>query len=224
MTEPMGCAAVQELAAELALGLVAGPERARALGHLDSCPACRSLVDSLARTGDALLVLAPGGEPGPGFETRVVERMVAVGGFGAAAVSPPSRRRWRVPMIAAAAAAVVALAAGVVIGQMGDRDGGPYAAATMRTAEGERVGELVVGGDDRTFVFIAVPAWEPDSPTRDYVVRVDLASGEPVFVENVSLVPGSGTWGTVLDVEPDEVVAVSLLGREGRVWCSARVD
>ncbi len=218
----LDCDAVRELAAELALGLVGGPERAAALAHLDSCPSCRGHVDSLARTGDSVLVLAPGSEPPSGFETRVVDRLRAEIDAGRPPVASARPHRWLAAAVSAAAAAV-ALVAGVLIGRA-DEDGRRYAEATMRAADGEYVGELVVGGGEQAFVFIAVPAWEPDGPPRDYVVRIELAGDDPILVRDVSLAPGSGTWGAVLDVDPDDVVAVALLGEEGRVWCSARVD
>lgn len=222
MTGPTdnGCRAVEELAAELALGLLEGPERAAALAHLDSCPACRELVATLSRTGDAVLVLAPGGEPMPGFETRVLERLVADGAIPPAETSAPSRR-WLAPLAAVAAALI--LIAGVAVGRLGDRD--PVLTEAMRTPEGDYVGEVVVGGDERAFVFVAVPGWVPrEGSPRVYVVRIELVDGDPILVDGVTLQAGSGAWGTMLDVHADEVAAVAVLGTDGKVWCAAEIS
>jgi hypothetical protein len=63
------------MGAEVALGILSGPERADALNHMEHCVACRTLVESLAQTGDALLLLAPEADPPMGFESRVAARV-----------------------------------------------------------------------------------------------------------------------------------------------------
>jgi anti-sigma-K factor RskA len=77
MNEPhaMGCDELADVAAELALGVLTGRERAEALAHLAQCPACRENVRQLAVTGEELLELLPVSEPPPGFETRVMDRL-----------------------------------------------------------------------------------------------------------------------------------------------------
>src|SRR5215831_9692959 len=71
----MGCARFADVAAELALGVLTGRERAEALAHLDFCDECREHVRQLTMTGEELLGLLPSREPPPGFETRVMERL-----------------------------------------------------------------------------------------------------------------------------------------------------
>ncbi len=71
----MGCAEFADIAAELALGVLTGRERARALAHLEGCDACRENVRQLAVTGEELVGLLPAIEPPAGFETRVMERL-----------------------------------------------------------------------------------------------------------------------------------------------------
>jgi anti-sigma-K factor RskA len=80
----MGCAEFDDAAAELALGVLTGRERARALAHLDWCDACRENVRQLTVTGEELVGLLPAIEPPAGFETRVMERL----GLGAPAPAP----------------------------------------------------------------------------------------------------------------------------------------
>jgi hypothetical protein len=77
MSEPndMTCTGLADVAAELALGVLTGRERAMAVAHLDECDACREDVRHLMVTGEQLLELLPSAEPPAGFETRVLERL-----------------------------------------------------------------------------------------------------------------------------------------------------
>lgn len=76
----MTCAELANVAAELALGVLTGRERAEAVAHLDRCEDCREGVRQLMATGEGLLALLPEREPPVGFETRVLDRL----GFGLA--------------------------------------------------------------------------------------------------------------------------------------------
>src|ERR1700722_14239097 len=80
----MGCAEFDDVSAELALGVLTGRERARALAHLDWCDTCRENVRQLTVTGEELVGLLPAIEPPAGFETRVMERL----GLGTPAPAP----------------------------------------------------------------------------------------------------------------------------------------
>jgi hypothetical protein len=71
----MTCAELADVAAELALGVLTGRERALAVAHLDKCDACREDVRQLMATGEQLVELLPPAEPPAGFETRVLERL-----------------------------------------------------------------------------------------------------------------------------------------------------
>src|SRR3954452_2147868 len=71
----MSCAMLADVAAELALGVLTGRERADAIEHLDRCEACREDVHKLMATGDEFLGLLPPAEPPAGFETRVLDRL-----------------------------------------------------------------------------------------------------------------------------------------------------
>ncbi len=90
MSEPkdMTCAELADVAAELALGVLTGRERAMAVAHLDKCDACREDVRQLMATGEQLLELLPSAEPPAGFETRVLERL----GLPVSAQEPVSAR------------------------------------------------------------------------------------------------------------------------------------
>jgi hypothetical protein len=89
MSEPndMSCAQLHEVAAELALGVLTGRERAAALAHLDYCEDCREEVQQLMETSGQLLGLLPPAEPPAGFETRVLARL-------GLPVPPPEAPPW----------------------------------------------------------------------------------------------------------------------------------
>ena len=53
------CPEVEALAAELALGIVLGSDRASALAHLGACASCRRLVETLTNVADPLLLRHP---------------------------------------------------------------------------------------------------------------------------------------------------------------------
>ena len=71
----MTCEELADVAAELALGVLTGRERAMAVAHLTECDACREDVRQLMATGEQLLQLLPAAEPPAGFETRVLARL-----------------------------------------------------------------------------------------------------------------------------------------------------
>jgi hypothetical protein len=73
--DDMSCDEFAEVAAELALGVLTGRERAAALAHLDGCESCREQVRELTLAQDELLALLPSQEPPAGFESRVLERL-----------------------------------------------------------------------------------------------------------------------------------------------------
>jgi hypothetical protein len=73
--EDMSCDEFAEVAAEFALGVLTGRERAAALAHLNGCESCREQVRELTMVGDELLALLPPAEPPAGFESRVLDRL-----------------------------------------------------------------------------------------------------------------------------------------------------
>jgi len=73
--DDMSCDEFGGVAAELALGVLTGRERAAALAHLDGCESCREQVRELTMVQDELLSLLPSQEPPAGFESRVLDRL-----------------------------------------------------------------------------------------------------------------------------------------------------
>jgi hypothetical protein len=245
---PMTCADVQGLAAELALDLLTGAERAAALAHLTGCAACRSEVASLTDVGEAMLAIAPEVPPSAGFESRVIARISALSagtgasagggtGAGAGAERPaggggrrPARRR-RVLAAMAAAVAVVALAAALVLGRGGgaDRtgDGSAVAAADFHTSSGRVVGEATLRDGDPSVVTVDMGDWVEhlrrygESADHSYWLTVE-AAGERA--EAYALPVGEpGPWHVALDDESaGAITSVAVVDETGRTWCDAR--
>jgi hypothetical protein len=71
----MGCDEFADVAAEVALGVLMGRERADALAHLERCDACRETLRQLTMTSEQLLELLPAVEPPAGFESRAMARL-----------------------------------------------------------------------------------------------------------------------------------------------------
>jgi hypothetical protein len=218
---PADCAALREVAADLALGSLQGSERGEALAHVAHCPACRAHVQELAEAVDVLLALAPEAEPPAGFESAVLARIDEERGD-----VPRRRGRGRVLLAAAAVALLLAgLAAGFVLG---GRDGSEseLAWATMRSPEGDAVGEVWrYGGDDATLV-VSVPAWaevEGEDGPR-YTLRLALDDGDTVEVGDFGLGTGTSSWGVHAPVAAATIEAVSVVDDTGRLWCTGTFD
>lgn len=93
------CAEVRELAAELALGILGGADRAEVVLHVNGCARCQAYVAELTEAADAIPLLVPEVEPPAGFEARVLRQ------FGAD--RRRGRRRWVASIAAVAAAAAI---------------------------------------------------------------------------------------------------------------------
>jgi anti-sigma-K factor RskA len=205
VTSP-ACARAREAAAELALGILTGDERATTLAHLATCDACRAAVDELATTADALLLAGPEIEPPPGFESRVLARI--------GADAPPRRHRRSRAVVAAivvAAAAAVAALAGLV----GDRRS-PEPVRTLRlAAPGAAGGEVYTYAGDPPWLFMTVRG------VADGIYRCRLViGGEHRDIGTLEVRAGTGAWGRVLDLDPDRITRVELVDATGRVVAS----
>src|SRR6266513_3108413 len=122
------CEETRAQAAELALGIVKGEERGRALEHLAKCPDCRAEVEKFSDVADELLLLAPHREPPVGFESRVLGDLLP-------APQPKRRRRLRL-VLAPAAAALAAVGITLAIVAPDLRDASHYQ-QTLKEANGQ---------------------------------------------------------------------------------------
>ena len=198
----MRCADVHLLAAEAALGLVSGADRASLLEHLEVCERCRAVLQEMVVVADALVVAGPQAEPPSGFEQRVLGRL--------GARSPV--RRWRVA--AGSVAAAILLVAAFGIGRAETTSPSGVREVAMRTPSGRSVGEAYVHAGEMSWVFAAVPGWKDD--LTEYRLRVTLADGTSTEAT------GIGSWGTLVG-DAHDIHTIELVDGEGQVWCSASI-
>jgi hypothetical protein len=208
------CEELRELAPELALGIVEGEERGRALEHLADCPECRRRVEELAEVADQLLLLAPHREVPVGFESQVLRRVLP---------QPRPRRRRRLGLVfapAAAALAAVAITLGIVWGDL--RDASHYH-QTLQEANGKEFEaySLYGGGSfaGTVFSYKGAPNWL--LITVDPAHRADLQSAQLVMDDGRQVplnwfhLDPSGSSGGGIPVDPHQVSVLRLLPGAG---------
>jgi hypothetical protein len=218
----MTCEETRDLAAEIALGIADGGERAEALRHLSTCEDCRRAVAQLSQVADELLVVAPVEEPPAGFETRVVEAM--------GLQKRPRRRpslRWLMPRIGPALAAAAVTAAVFVSVYHDDRQ----TAAEYRGILDQAGGQYFQAGKlkDETgtpggvaFGYEGTPSWllVTVNPThRDDVKTAQLVTsgGRTIPLRSFRL-DRRGSWGGAIPVKLYKVRSIRLLGeRPGEI-------
>jgi len=217
MSAPM-CGDVRELAPELALGIVGGPERADALQHASECGPCRALIGELAEAADALTLLAPESEPPPGFEERVL-----------AALKAPRRRMRRraaVMVAAAAAAAAIVSIVGVRVVESVQETNRIVAAASdvrstrMTGANGVDVGNVFVSNGSPSSVVVNV---NYGVPSGRYGIEFRTGSAAK-HLGTVSIRDERGAWGGVVALPGGATGSVVLVGADGAVVCEARLS
>lgn len=223
----LSCVQMRELAAEMALDILAGYERATAQAHLNVCPSCRAYVSSLTQVSDRMLALVPGAEPPLGFEDRVLARM---------GMTPPParqpRRRWWPMAIAAAAAALVFGVGGWVIGavtmehavtttEAGESPGSGAEVlrfANLRTSDEHQVGQVFTYQGQPSWVYMAVSA---DPAVKWVTCELVRRDGTTVQVGMFLLNSGKGSWGAPLTADPGQMVGARLVTGDGSVLASA---
>jgi hypothetical protein len=214
----MACEDTRELAAELALGIADGADRAVALRHLAECPECRRAVEDLTAVADELLMLAPEREPPAGFESRVLARLQPP-----PAATRPIHRMRRVLAPLAAAAAAAAIATAVVLQTTGDdRRLADHYRATLAAGHGSSFeaarlhapGQVPAGV---VYAYRGAVSWMFVVVYRDrravpYKAELATKSGRRVALPSLHLDPRTGTGGEAIPVDLDSVASVRLVG------------
>jgi hypothetical protein len=220
----MSCAEFSDSAAELALGVLTGRERAEALAHLDHCEACRERVRQLTATGEQMLGLLPTAEPPAGFETRVMDRL----GLVAPAPQPVRHRRRRPawghgfsPRRVLAAAAVVVALLGAALGGWG------LHASTMSAASASLTSATMLAASDhdqvgQVFVFNGQPRWmymsvDLESGNDTVICQLVGADGHITTVGSFRLADGYGSWGSPAWTGDGSPVGARLVTANGKV-------
>jgi hypothetical protein len=203
------CHETREMAADLALGIVEGEERGRALQHLADCPECRAEVEKYSDLADELLLLAPLREPPVGFESRVLDEVLP---------APKPKRRRRLRLVLAPAAAALAAAA-VTLGVVwNDVQTGQNYRATLQKANGTEFEAYSLYSGDRfagtVFSYKGAPNWLVI--TVDPAHRADAQSAELVMNDGRQLplawfhLDSSGSSGGGIPVDPHNVSFLRL--------------
>jgi hypothetical protein len=215
----MGCEQTRELAAELALGIADGEERARALRHLSECAECRHAVEQMSAVTDELMTLAPEHEPPPGFESRVLAQLQPQ-----PVMARPRRRVRRLLVPVAAAAAAAGLAAGLVFGFTSDdrrlaahyretlaaANGTSFQAERLRDPGGARAGLVYAYRGRPSWIYVSLYA---NRRATGYRVELVMTSGRRVDLPRFRLDPVTHSAGQAVPVDVGGVAAVRLVGR-----------
>jgi hypothetical protein len=216
------CVLYENELAELALGVLTGRERARALAHIGSCPRCAEELEQLSRAADAVVGVAPEAEPPLGFETRLFEKM------GIEHVRPSRRRRLRYWVPASVAAAVAALAVGLGLGLSSPPPARTVTApptqhhGALETAalveNGEHVGRVDVFGGHKPWMQMTLD----DSSARGLVhCMVVTDDGQVHQVGTFMARDGYGAWAAPLHVNPASVRSALVMSPSGTVIATA---
>ncbi len=235
MSEPMSpmgemdCDGLRDSAAELALGVLSGADRARALMHLEHCLDCQKEVDSLSTVGDALFELVPPVEPPVGFESRVAARLQAPD------ARAPSRSRrpgtgpwWRRAWVPVAAGVALVLAAGGGGWAIGSSTQVPSASPAAKAsvswasfhspARRGDLGEVFISWGRPVWVFMTVDLGQGSGVVGCFLVE---QGGQEVQVGSVNLVRGFGYWGAAVQAPLWKVTGARIVASDGRTLATA---
>jgi Putative zinc-finger len=208
------CEETRALAPELALGIVEGEERGRALQHLADCPDCRLRVEELSEVADELLLLAPHREPPVGFESRVLAEVMP---------RQERKRRRRLRLVLAPAAAALAAAAIVLAIVAPDLRLASHYRHTLDQANGKefesyalRAGDTHVG---TVFSYEGSPSWvhiDVDPRHRAGLTSAALVTddGTELPLHWFHLDPAGGSGGSI-PIDPNHVSVLRLSGGSG---------
>jgi hypothetical protein len=231
----MGCDGFADVAAELALGVLTGRERAQALMHLEQCDACRESVRHLTMTGEELVGLLPAIEPPAGFETRVMERI----GLAVPSPRPVSRisqarhfggnRSGRTGkdqvsltrrMLAVAAVVLAFAVAG--LGGWGLRAGtsspSSLSSATLLSASHRTVGKIFVNSGSSPWMYMSVTTTSADTTVICQLVGSD---GRVTTVGSFKLIDGYGYWGSPVPAGLGTLTGARLVSMDGTTVATA---
>ncbi len=213
------CEQYQAELSELALGVLTGRDRARALAHVESCPRCAEELEQLSHAADAVVQAAPEAEPPMGFEVRLFERM------GVADLRRPSHfrsPRW-VAGALSAAAAVVALAVGLGLGLSSStpptQNAAPRSVVSANLVEnGTVVGRVAAHGGTHPWMWMMVVDSSAEGTVNCIVVTSDDVSHQVgTFVAK----KGYGAWVAPLTVDPKDIRSAEVVGPSGTVIATA---
>ncbi|MCW2933300.1 MAG: hypothetical protein JWM19_4262 [Actinomycetia bacterium] len=234
----MTCAELHDEAAELALGVLTGRERAAAVAHLEKCEAFREEVRQLMATGEQLLKLLPPAEPPAGFETRALERL----GMPAAQEGqtqprqlasrehrPRHRGRSRRGPVCRALAATVMGVGVIAAGLGGWRIGvgtspstspaaAPLTSASMLSVTHSSVGSIFLYAGTPRWLYMYVDIGTGNEPVTCQVVGAD---GKASTIGSFRLADGYGAWGSPDPGNIGTLTGARLVSANGTILATA---
>jgi hypothetical protein len=224
-----GCEEHSAELAELALGVLTGRERARALAHVENCPHCADELEQLSRAADTVLQAAPDAEPPMGFEVRLFDRM------GVTNLSHREHRRrwaprWVHAGVTAMAAAVVALGIGLGVTLTSSPVPAPVAQAhsghaTLESAnlvyDGRTVGHVVYMGGAKPWMSMMLADAGVQGPVHCVVVTHD---GQTHVVGTFYAQHGNGAWYAPLHFNPSDLRSAQAVSGNGTVIATATLS
>ncbi len=209
------CEQTRQMAAELALGIVEGEERGRALQHLAECPDCRAEVEKFSDVADELLLLAPQREAPVGFESRVLNEVLP---------APQPKRRRRLRLVLAPAAAAFAAAAIVLAVVAPDLRLASHYRHTLDQANGKEFESYALRGPGdahvgTVFSYDGSPSWvhiDVDPAQRAGLTDAELVTdeGSQIPLRWFHLDSWGGAGGSI-PVDPHHVSVLRLTGAPG---------
>jgi hypothetical protein len=214
------CDQVREAAPELALGVLAGAERAEVLIHLGHCPSCQAYVAELTEAADAVPLVAPEWEPPAGYEDRVLARL-DVG-------RDRHRRRWFASMAVAAAAAAIL---SITIVRVVDAGSPPTVtsapsntpavmqARMVSDVSGDPVGWAYVSGGRAVALNVSYGL-----EGGDYDIQVRPTRGASVDIGDMTYEGARGSWAGTSPVEIAPRSDIALVQKpSGHTVCHGKV-
>jgi putative zinc finger protein len=218
-----GCDAHQEELPELALGVLTGRDRVRALAHVESCPRCAEELEQLSRAADAVVLVAPEVEPPMGFETRLFERM---------GVTDVRQRRRVPPRWVAGALAAAAAVAALVVGLSLALSSPSTPTQSAQGAHGVVTADLVEHGTvvgrvathDGAHPWVSMMLFDSSARGRvNCVVVTSDGARHRVGWFNASD-DGYGAWIAPLSVKPQDVRSAEVVAPSGTVIATATLS
>jgi len=221
------CAFFREVSAELALGILTGPDRSAALAHVDRCARCQAEVASLAEAADRLLGLAPARGAPDGFEGRVTAA------FGQTLPEPTTERRrvrqarrdfagrwWRPGGLAAVVAAAGMLCfwlnGTITTLQLPTYDRAVVAA--LRSPAGAPAGEVALTGAPQRWLVMLV---NPNAAPGWYHCYLRTSGGQQIPTGAFRVGPDGGVWVSRLLIPASKLTGAQLVGPGGTQAASA---
>lgn len=220
------CTQLDALAPELALGILAGDERADAVAHLDHCPECRLVVADLTQALDTIVAAAPAVGPPKEFGRRVAKAVAK------STRDRPHPRTFRRPAAVAALAGALALTAALAPPARNHLSptasgvpGAGLAAPGVRMAalvpvRGERIaGAVFVRPSSPAWVFMTVA--DDDDSSSTYTCELVYGDGHTLNAGTVAIRGGTGSWRQDLPRATTPITKVNVRASDGTLFAQA---